>query len=70
LQNKLDKQALQTYESNIDYLQQQWTTKEISAFVLSVDKRINNLSKHPQIGNPKNKNTRTYDILWYIKELY
>lgn len=47
--------AWRTYKANIDYLQEAWTTKEISNFVLLVDKRLANLSKHPRIGNPRNK---------------
>jgi plasmid stabilization system protein ParE len=43
-----------TYESNILYLELAWTAKEISNFVLSVDKRLTNLSKHPRIGNARN----------------
>ena len=51
-----------TYEANIDYLQRAWTAKEISNFVSLVDKRLANLSKHPGIGNPRNKNIPTYAL--------
>ena len=47
--------AWQTYKTNIDYLEQAWTAKEISNFVLLVDKRLAGLSKHPRTGNPRNK---------------
>src|ERR1700761_610213 len=47
--------AWETYENNINYLQQEWTTKEINSFVFSTDKILDNLSRHPQIGNPRNK---------------
>ena len=47
--------AWQTYEENIHYLQQDWTSKEISNFVVLVDKRLSSLSKHPKTGNPRNK---------------
>ena len=47
--------AWQTYIANIDYLEKAWTAKEINNFVLLVDKRLTNLSKHPRIGNPRNK---------------
>ncbi|MBP6431077.1 MAG: hypothetical protein KA319_04865 [Ferruginibacter sp.] len=40
-----------TYESNIEYLQFAWTPKEVSNFVLLVDKRLNNLAKNPKIGS-------------------
>jgi plasmid stabilization system protein ParE len=44
-----------SYESNILYLELAWTAKEISNFVLSVEKRLDNLAKHPRIGNARNK---------------
>jgi plasmid stabilization system protein ParE len=44
-----------TYNTNIGYLEQAWTAKEMSNFVLLVDKRLANLSKNPRIGNPRNK---------------
>ena|SRR6266571_322324 len=47
--------AWRTYKTNIDYLEKTWSAKEISNFVLSVDKKLANLSKHPGIGNPRNK---------------
>ena len=39
--------AWQTFKENIDYLQAAWTAKEVSKFVLLVDKRLANLSKNP-----------------------
>lgn len=47
--------AWHTYKANIDYLAEAWTAKEISNFVVLVDKRLANLSKQPRIGNPRNK---------------
>jgi plasmid stabilization system protein ParE len=44
-----------TYESNLLYLELAWTDREINNFVLSVEKRLDNLSKHPKIGNARNK---------------
>ena len=44
-----------SYESNILYLESVWTVKEISNFVLSVEKRLNNLAKYPKIGNARNR---------------
>ncbi|WP_462222858.1 type II toxin-antitoxin system RelE/ParE family toxin [Ferruginibacter sp.] len=49
-----------TYEANIDYLQKAWTAKEISNFVILVDKRLANLSRNPKIG--KRKNTKYPNI--------
>ena len=47
--------AWKTYCANIEYLEKQWTEKEITAFVLAADKRIDNLAKQPEIGTPRNK---------------
>ncbi len=47
--------AWRTYEANIEYLIKAWTAKEISNFVMLVDKRLANLSKQPRIRNPRNK---------------
>jgi plasmid stabilization system protein ParE len=44
-----------SYESNIQYLQQAWTQKEITHFILSVEKKIKNLSNHPKIGSARSK---------------
>jgi plasmid stabilization system protein ParE len=44
-----------TYEANIEYLQKEWTAKEVSNFVQSTDKKIASLSNHPAIGKPRNK---------------
>ncbi len=50
--------AWQTFNENIEYLQSAWTSKEISNFILQVDKRLANLAKHPEIGSPRNKKNR------------
>lgn len=47
--------AWKTYEANINYLQQEWTAREITNFVKLVDKKIANLSKQPRIGSIRNK---------------
>ena len=47
--------AWRTYEANIKYLEEEWTEKEICSFILSVDKKIANLSKQPRIGSSRNK---------------
>jgi plasmid stabilization system protein ParE len=44
-----------TYEANIEYLQKEWTTKEVSNFVLATDKRIAGLSRHPATGKSRSK---------------
>lgn len=47
--------ALDSYLSNIEYLQKRWTEREIKNFVAVVEKKIKTLSGHPEIGSPKNK---------------
>ncbi len=44
-----------TFESNITYLQKEWTAKEISQFVASIEKKISILSNQPKIGKSRNK---------------
>ncbi|HVZ97845.1 MAG TPA: hypothetical protein VG847_13275 [Chitinophagaceae bacterium] len=47
--------AWSTYEANIIYLQNEWTAKEISNFVILVDRKIASLSRQPATGKPRNK---------------
>jgi plasmid stabilization system protein ParE len=47
--------ALETYISNINYLESAWTEREIKKFIDTVDKKIKTLSAQPQIGSPRNK---------------
>ena len=47
------KVAWNTFEKNILYLQKEWTEKELSNFIKSVDNKISSLSKHPLIGTSK-----------------
>jgi plasmid stabilization system protein ParE len=60
--------AWKTYEANIKYLQKDWTEKEITNFVMLVDRKISHLSRNPQTGSPRNKNTPTYAIRSFINE--
>ena len=46
--------AIQSFDANIEYLQINWTDKEIRNFVELVDKKILLLSKQPQIGSIRN----------------
>lgn len=43
-----------TFETNIHYLDIAWTAKEISNFIIAVEKRLVILTKHPKIGNARN----------------
>lgn len=47
--------AIKTFEANIDYLEKNWSEKEIIKFVLLVDKKLNNISNHPHLGSSRNK---------------
>jgi len=47
-------QAWLSFESNIVYLQKEWTTKEISNFVASKDKKLSILARQPEIGKSHN----------------
>ena len=49
------KRAWDTYQSNIQFLQNVWTEKEVSNFVLSVDRWLTGLQKQPKCGTPRNK---------------
>jgi plasmid stabilization system protein ParE len=47
--------ALQTYIENMNYLETDWTEKEVKKFAFTVEKKISVLSKQPGIGSPRNK---------------
>ena len=44
-----------TYKANIEYLQKEWTAKEISNFIEATDKKIAGLASHPATGKSRNK---------------
>ncbi len=48
--------ALQTYISNIQYLEANWTEIEIEHFKILVEKKIENISHHPKLGSARGKN--------------
>ena len=50
--------ALKTYVSNIEYLEAVWTEKEIKTFINLTEKKIENISSHPNIGRATNKSNR------------
>jgi plasmid stabilization system protein ParE len=39
----------------MEYLEAQWTDKEISGFVEAVEKKLLNLTRHPEIGTSRSK---------------
>jgi plasmid stabilization system protein ParE len=47
------KKAWLSFEENIFYLQQNWTTAEVSKFVTMVENKILTLTKYPKIGTQK-----------------
>ena len=62
-----------TYEANINFLEKEWTEKEIRKFILLVDKKIANISNHPKLGtsrNTKNPNIRNTLIHKRIALIY
>jgi len=44
-----------TYIANIEYLELAWTPKEISNFVMLVDKKLTLLAKTPGMGSQRSK---------------
>lgn len=42
--------AVQTYVSNIEYLQKEWTQKEIDKFIAATERKLNLLKLQPNIG--------------------
>ena len=49
------KRAWLTYEANLNYLEAEWTQKEISNFIYLVEKKLAILSKNPRLGISRNK---------------
>jgi len=47
--------ALESYISNIKYLETEWTEREVKKFITNVEKQIKTLSGQPRIGSPRNK---------------
>lgn len=47
--------AVKSFADNMQYLEENWTEKEMTSFVVAVEKKIAALSKHPDIGKPRNK---------------
>jgi plasmid stabilization system protein ParE len=50
--------ALESYISNIRYLETKWTEREVKKFITTVEKKIKNLSSQPGIGSARNKKQR------------
>lgn len=47
--------AIQTYISNIQYLQKEWTQKEVDTFIAATERKLNLLKSQPGIGALTNK---------------
>jgi len=50
--------ALETYISNIEYLETKWTDREVKRFIATTEKKIKTLSGQPGIGSPRNRKQR------------
>ncbi len=48
--------GLQSYIDNVRYLESSWTTKEVSHFILSTEKKLKILRQFPKIGYPSKQN--------------
>ena len=47
--------AIDTYIANIQYLEKEWTTKEVRNFIEAVQKKLQALSIHPNLGKRSGK---------------
>jgi len=47
--------ALESYISNIKYLETAWTDREVKKFINDVERKIKNLSLNPETGSSRNK---------------
>jgi plasmid stabilization system protein ParE len=48
------RKALESYVNNINYLERVWTDKEVKVFTALVEKKIQLLSRQPEIGTSRN----------------
>jgi plasmid stabilization system protein ParE len=54
------KAALTGYDRVINYLQENWTEKEIISFIIETDRFLEVLVKHPEILQQTNKRKNVY----------
>ena len=47
--------ALETYISNIEYLEAKWNEREVKKFIADTEKKNKTLSFQPNVGSPRNK---------------
>lgn len=45
--------AWDTYMENISYLKQDWSSAEVSQFILVVEEKLKLLARFPEIGKPR-----------------
>jgi plasmid stabilization system protein ParE len=50
--------ALETYISNIEYLETKWTDREVKKFISDTERKIKTLAGQPGIGSSRNKKHR------------
>jgi len=56
-------QALQSFINIMEYLQAEWTDREVTEFAERVDKTLAILQRHPRIGTIRNKRHNIYRTL-------
>lgn len=69
---KWTKEAEESFETNIAYLEKEWTGKEITKFITQTEDIINRLSQYPEAYPPGIKNSKyrrvrlnKYIVLFY-----
>ncbi len=55
---KWTRQAVESFKNNIDYLEENWSSKEIAKFVKETEKIIDRLQKYPKSYPPGAKDKR------------
>jgi len=65
-------EAIRTFQENIDYLQENWSVKEVIRFIQQTENIITRVKKFPQSYSPghKNKKYRKARLNKYIAVFY
>ena len=56
-------EALDTYISILEYLEKEWTEREIKNFIARVNEKLDILKQQPLLGRISNKKKKTYRTL-------
>lgn len=65
--------AIESYASNIKYLQEDWSEREVKSFLLLTKRKLDVLKKYPNIGiaqSEENQNIRCTVLHKRIKLIY